>query len=94
MSMREYPHKGIFCRRLREVHAIRVSSDNEEQLQQFVVGGHLSKVGKDDQVMFFFDNPYVTCQCWAREGEWIVTEDGTTFEVMTDAQFRRDYEPK
>lgn len=91
MSMSEYPHKGIFCRRLREVHAIRVSSDNEEQLQQFVVGGHLSKVGKDDQVMFFFDNPY---QGWAREGEWIVTEDGVNFEVMTDEQFRAEYEPK
>ena len=93
MSMIEYPHKGKFCRKLREIHAIRVSRDNEEQLQQFVVGGHLSKVGQDDQVMFFFDNPYVTCQGWAREGEWIVTEDGVNFEVMTDEHFRSEYEP-
>ena len=41
MSMSKYPTKGKFCRKLREVTAVRVRRDNEEQLQQLVLGGRL-----------------------------------------------------
>lgn len=89
--MSKYPTKGKFCRKLREVTAVRVSRDNEEQLQQFVLGGQLIEL--DPEWIFVFGE-----FCWDRkvaiEGNWIVTEDGVNFEVMTDEHFRSEYEPK
>lgn len=90
MSMSEtiFP---TYCRRLREVKALQVKRDNVEQLQSFVLGGRLIEMGPE--WIFVFGR-----FCWDRqiaiESNWIVTEDGTTFEVMTDEQFRRDYAPK
>lgn len=90
MSMSEtiYP---TYCRRLREVKALQVKRDNVEQLQSFVLGGQLIEM--DPEWIFMFGG-----FCWDRqvaiESNWIVTEDGVNFEVMTDEQFRRDYEPK
>ena len=68
---------------------MQVKRDNVEQLQSFVLGGELSN-GKtpSGKIVFLFHG------LAAFEHDWIVTDNGTTFEVMTDEQFRRDYEPK
>lgn len=90
MSMSEtiYP---TYCRRLREVKAVQVKRDNVEQLQSFVLGGQLIEM--DPEWIFMFGK-----YCWDRQvaidSNWIVTEDGVNFEVMTDKQFRAEYEPK
>jgi hypothetical protein len=90
--MSKYPTKGKFCRKLREVTAVRVRRDNEEQLQQLVLGGRLIKM--DPQWVFVFGGEFSWKKRTAFEGDWIVTEDGVNFEVMTDEQFRAEYEPK
>lgn len=98
MSMSEYPTKGVFCHKLREIHAVRVEQNNEEQLQSFVLGGKYMATQPGKKRIFLFDAitraTRMSATFIANEGDWIVTEDGTEFEVMNDAQFRRDYEPK
>ena len=94
--MSEYPTKGKFCRKLREVTAVRVSRDNEEQLQHFVLGGKMIPPTNQSRAYFTFyiHKKGASIIRFANEGDWIVTEDGVNFEVMTDVQFRRDYAPK
>ena len=94
--MSNYPNKGVFCRRLREVTAVRVGADNEEQLQQFVLGGEMTPPTTQSRAYFTFyiHKQGVALIRFANEGSWIVTEDGVNFEVMTDVQFRAEYEPK
>ena len=79
---------NTYCRRLREVKALQFR-DNVEQLQSFVIGGELSsgKTPSGKRVFIFHGLA-------AFEDDWIATEDGVNFEVMTDEHFRRDYEPK
>lgn len=94
--MNKYPTKGKFCRKLREVTAVRVGANNEEELQQFVLGGEMTPPTTQSRAYFTFyiHKKGASIIRFANEGSWIVTEDGFNFEVMTDEHFRRDYEPK
>lgn len=94
MSMSNYPNKGVFCRRLREVTAMRVGNNNEEQLQAFVLGGKLTKGEKGAVFMFVAQTMGKSKTKIANEGDWIVSEDGFAFDVLPDSSFRREYEPK
>ena len=96
MSMKEYPTKGRFCRKLREVTAVRVVADNEEQLQQLVLGGVMTPPTNQSRAYFTFyiHKKGASIIRFANESDWIVTEDGVNFEVMTNVQFRSEYEPK
>lgn len=96
MSMSEYPTKGKFCRKLREVTAVRVAADNEEQLQQLVLGGKMTPPTDDCRACFMFVARTMgrSRTKVANEGDWIVTEDGFNFEVYPDEHFRAEFEPK
>lgn len=95
MSMSEtiYP---TYCRRLREVKALQVKRDNVEQLQSFVLGGKMTPPTEDCKAYFMFVARTMgrLRTKVAKEGDWIVTEDGFNFEVYPDEHFRAEYEPK
>lgn len=81
-----------YCRRLLEVEAIQATKDNLEELRKFSKADVRRVELTYGKVFCYYQIPGLFRVIY--KGQWLIKRPDGYLEVMTNSEFKREYEPK